>query len=105
MQRIIVTASTFPTRHGDSGARFILDLCIAIQKQNIAECIVLTPHAAGSKFSETNGMFLRIKNKPILALLIPFLCLSQLAFLLWDFLRYRPKAIILPSLSFHQSTH
>ena len=44
--RVIVTASTFPLREGDSTPRFILDFCRALAQAG-ASCVAVVPHGPG----------------------------------------------------------
>lgn len=113
--KYLVTATTFPKFAGDSAPRFVLDTCIALQEQGVT-ILVLAPHAKGSKFSEVlegvkvvrypyffpfslerlsgEGIVAKLKNNPLLNIILPFFFLSQVFFTALCIARFKPDHIL-----------
>ncbi|MEO0130854.1 MAG: glycosyltransferase [candidate division WOR-3 bacterium] len=114
--KILVTASTFPLFKNDSTPRFILDICRSIKEIAKFECLVLVPHAKGSKVREKiedieikryiymypyslekisgSGIMSKIKKNRLLFLLVPFFLFSQLLFTILTIKNYKPDILL-----------
>lgn len=94
---ILVTTTTYPKSNKDTSPRFVHDLCKGFKKKEVTP-IVLTPHSYGLETKDTidnitifrykyffekyelisgNGIVNKIKKKPFLTVLIPFLMFFQ----------------------------
>ncbi len=112
---VLVTATTFPRKSDDTSPRFIYDLCTALADHGVVSPIVLVPHYAGSAryeeigdikiyrykyFFESmekisgNGIVSNIQKNKLLALLIPFLVVSQFINTVYLIRKYNIEVIL-----------
>lgn len=113
--RILYVTSVYPRWKGDATPPFVENQARLMVEKGF-EVRVLAPHAKGASFREVHGalsirryayafpfglqklcyeggMLVRLKSTPWVAVLLPFLLLSQLTVVAWECFRWRPDLI------------